>query len=277
MQQHRLCQIIDSTAKDNQELLSLLEDSEGTLAAELEKMQKGDVFGSFYTSIAATREYYARFPYMNTESGPIPSALQSEPEVPFSGEEVFGKYLDLHRFHLEYINLPHIQTTEQDYIQYLDKFNSFFYISENCKTTKHYRSYITGLWEYLSDFFSRIQPLVEKESTIASWKPDFEEKWSSGKFPGWKKRAGSSNAPQPVRLGMFNSIEELEALGLDRLKEGLEALELKCGGTLRDRAERLWSVRGKKPEDFPQKIRAPRNKQAGEDSSDHKEVIWFKC
>ena len=38
--------------------------------------------------------------------------------------------------------------------------------------------------------------------------------------------------------GMFNDSKELEALGMDRLKEGLEALGLKCGGTLQDRAKR---------------------------------------
>jgi splicing factor 3A subunit 3 len=37
---------------------------------------------------------------------------------------------------------------------------------------------------------------------------------------------------------MFNDSKELEALGMDRLKEGLEALGLKCGGTLQDRAKR---------------------------------------
>jgi splicing factor 3A subunit 3 len=54
---------------------------------------------------------------------------------------------------------------------------------------------------------------------------------------------------------MFNSAEELEALGLERLKEGLEALGLKCGGTLQDRALRLWSVRGKKPAEIPDKLK----------------------
>lgn len=55
---------------------------------------------------------------------------------------------------------------------------------------------------------------------------------------------------------MFNSVEELQALGMDRLKEALEAMELKCGGTLKDRAERLWAVRGKKYEDIPAKLKA---------------------
>ncbi|NXG02394.1 SDE2 regulator, partial [Sakesphorus luctuosus] len=49
---------------------------------------------------------------------------------------------------------------------------------------------------------------------------------------------------EPIDLLAFNSAAELEALGLDKLKMGLMALGLKCGGTLKERAARLFSVRG---------------------------------
>ncbi|XP_062980202.1 splicing regulator SDE2 [Elgaria multicarinata webbii] len=47
-----------------------------------------------------------------------------------------------------------------------------------------------------------------------------------------------------VDLLEFHSVSELEALGLDKLKFELMALGLKCGGTLQERAARLFSVRG---------------------------------
>ncbi|XP_027967621.1 replication stress response regulator SDE2 [Eumetopias jubatus] len=49
---------------------------------------------------------------------------------------------------------------------------------------------------------------------------------------------------QTLDLLAFSSAAELEALGLDRLKCELTALGLKCGGTLQERAARLFSVRG---------------------------------
>ncbi|NXS11737.1 SDE2 regulator, partial [Neodrepanis coruscans] len=49
---------------------------------------------------------------------------------------------------------------------------------------------------------------------------------------------------EPIDLLAFNSAAELEALGLDKLKMGLMSLGLKCGGTLKERAARLFSVRG---------------------------------
>ncbi|XP_051471443.1 splicing regulator SDE2 [Apus apus] len=49
---------------------------------------------------------------------------------------------------------------------------------------------------------------------------------------------------EPVDLLVFNSAAELEVLGLDKLKMELMSLGLKCGGTLKERAARLFSVRG---------------------------------
>ncbi|NXA11720.1 SDE2 regulator, partial [Sapayoa aenigma] len=53
-----------------------------------------------------------------------------------------------------------------------------------------------------------------------------------------------STEMEPIDLLAFNSAAELEALGLDKLKMGLMSLGLKCGGTLKERAARLFSVRG---------------------------------
>lgn len=47
-----------------------------------------------------------------------------------------------------------------------------------------------------------------------------------------------------LELSAFSSWEELASLGLDRLKSALMALGLKCGGTLEERAQRLFSTKG---------------------------------
>lgn len=49
---------------------------------------------------------------------------------------------------------------------------------------------------------------------------------------------------EALDLSAFSSAAELELLGLERLKCELMALGLKCGGTLQERAARLFSVRG---------------------------------
>ena len=40
------------------------------------------------------------------------------------------------------------------------------------------------------------------------------------------------------------SMQEVEALGLEVLKDELSKIGMKCGGTLQQRAERLWHIRG---------------------------------
>ncbi|KAJ6666843.1 hypothetical protein lerEdw1_018845 [Lerista edwardsae] len=53
-----------------------------------------------------------------------------------------------------------------------------------------------------------------------------------------------STESAPIDLLEFSSVVELEALGLEKLKLELMSLGLKCGGTLQERAARLFSVRG---------------------------------
>ncbi|KAG8443835.1 hypothetical protein GDO86_009138 [Hymenochirus boettgeri] len=48
----------------------------------------------------------------------------------------------------------------------------------------------------------------------------------------------------PIDLSTYKTAAGLEALGLERLKTELVALGLKCGGTLHERAARLFSVQG---------------------------------
>ena len=65
---------------------------------------------------------------------------------------------------------------------------------------------------------------------------------------------------EPVDLDQFQSVAELEALGLERLKQALMARQLKCGGTLQQRADRLFSVKGKTKDEIDPKLFA---KQTG--------------
>jgi hypothetical protein len=60
----------------------------------------------------------------------------------------------------------------------------------------------------------------------------------------------------PIDLDDFGSAEALEEVGLDRLKRALALRGLKGGGTAKERAVRLFSVKGASPEDYPKKILA---------------------
>uniref|UniRef100_G1KEX5 SDE2 telomere maintenance homolog n=2 Tax=Anolis carolinensis TaxID=28377 RepID=G1KEX5_ANOCA len=81
------------------------------------------------------------------------------------------------------------------------------------------------------------------------------ENHEAGQTPNEEKEAKTLSAEKTTSqlqdtetptldLLAFNSIAELEVLGLEKLKFELMTLGLKCGGTLQERAARLFSVRG---------------------------------
>ncbi|GAB4861598.1 hypothetical protein Ancab_036791 [Ancistrocladus abbreviatus] len=61
-------------------------------------------------------------------------------------------------------------------------------------------------------------------------------------------------AEQPLNLDDFSSAAELEVLGMERLKSELQACGLKCGGTLQERAARLFLLRTTPLEQLPRKL-----------------------
>jgi splicing factor 3A subunit 3 len=229
----------------------LYEDTDDTLKDEL-KVARTSGITAFYEAVNNAKEYYATFP--NAVAGANDDTTV-QIDVNFSGEEVFGKYLDLNPLHLQFSNVIRKVNIEQDYVQYLERFNKFFYLPDAVRNSRHYAEYLDSLWAYLADFFRRTNSLTDWAKIEEDIRAGFAGANSGAVVSGNGARSAVA-APQPLRLGIFNAVEELEALGMDRLKEALEALGLKCGGTLRDRAARLWSVRGKKPEDFPAGLRA---------------------
>ncbi|XP_046670968.1 splicing factor 3A subunit 3 [Homalodisca vitripennis] len=134
-----------------------------------------------------------------------------------------------------------------DYISYLSNFDHLYEIPKERKNAE-YRKYLHALLDYLHGYIARIKPLFDVNAEMENVMKDFNVAWESGSFPGWPKETGSvlTNVGAHLDLSAFSSWEELASLGLDRLKSALMALGLKCGGTLEERAQRLFSTKGKK-------------------------------
>ncbi|XP_037620201.1 replication stress response regulator SDE2 isoform X3 [Sebastes umbrosus] len=60
--------------------------------------------------------------------------------------------------------------------------------------------------------------------------------------------SSSQQGRTAVDLSSLSSVDQLQSLGLDVLKEELMSRGMKCGGTLTERAARLFSVRGLTPD-----------------------------
>uniref|UniRef100_A0A8D0GKW8 Replication stress response regulator SDE2 n=1 Tax=Sphenodon punctatus TaxID=8508 RepID=A0A8D0GKW8_SPHPU len=84
-------------------------------------------------------------------------------------------------------------------------------------------------------------PANEKNKAAKTLKEEAQET-----IPATQQEASQFQSVRSACIDLlaFSCAAELEALGLDVLKSELMSLGLKCGGTLQERAARLFSVRG---------------------------------
>nr|XP_023020903.1 splicing factor 3A subunit 3 [Leptinotarsa decemlineata] len=251
---HRQKFLLDRYMTATDRLIELYEDKDGQRKAEVASLTGPNEFQEFYNRLKQIKDFYRRHPNeisvpMSVEFDEFAKARENPNDdmanfVEFTDEEGYGKYLDLHECYEKYINLKGIEKV--DYITYLGMFDQLYDIPKERKSGE-YRKYLLCLIEYLMWFVQRIKPLMDLESGLQEEVDRVIATWESGTVPGWPKETGSAlaNVGAHLDLSAFSSWEELASLGLDRLKSALMALGLKCGGTLEERAQRLFSTKGK--------------------------------
>ncbi|EDV24471.1 Splicing factor 3A subunit 3 [Trichoplax sp. H2] len=252
--QHYVKQLLERATEISELLVESYEDGDELRKEEVQSVSGSNEFAEFYRRYKSLKDYYARYPAdiqepMQFEFLKMQEAFESQSEdvqnlVTFTDEEGYGKYLDLHECHERYNNLKGLEHV--DYLTYITTFDQLFEVPKE-KKNNDYKDYLDSLLKYLFSYLERIKPLLDLDKEYDTAKEDFENKWSLGTFPGWPKDAGSalSRTGAALDLSAFSSSEELMSLGLDRLKSALMALGLKCGGTLEERAKRLFSTKGK--------------------------------
>ncbi|KAJ8026577.1 Splicing factor 3A subunit 3 [Holothuria leucospilota] len=256
---HRIKKLLDRHMDASQQLVDLYQDKDGIRKEELQALSGPNEFQEFYNRLKMIKDFHKKHP--NEISVPMSiefEALSLERENPdeegavanndvdFTSEEGYGKYLDLHECYIKYTNLKGVDGENIDYVTYLTLFDRLFEIPKERKSAD-YKRYLEMLLNYLSNYTSRVKPLLDQKEEMEKVKQSFEAQWDAGTFPGWPKEAASAMAQGGAHLDLsaFSSSEELASLGLDRLKSALMALGLKCGGTLEERALRLFSTKGK--------------------------------
>lgn len=258
--EHRQRAMLDRYSEATNLLREIYEDKDGQRKEEVQALSGPNEFAEFYSRLKQIKDFHRRHP---GEAISVPMSVEFEElkkvretggdneagavaMVDFSEEESFGRYLDLHNCHRKYINLKGVERV--DYLSYLTIFDRLYEtVPKARKSGADYRAYLNELLEYLHDFTQRIRPLMDISEEMALVSKDFQSKYDAGEFPGWPKETGGALAHTGAHLDLsaFSSPEELSSLGLDRLKSALMALGLKCGGTLEDRANRLFSTKGK--------------------------------
>uniref|UniRef100_A0A2K5NKR3 Matrin-type domain-containing protein n=1 Tax=Cercocebus atys TaxID=9531 RepID=A0A2K5NKR3_CERAT len=216
----------------------LYDDKDGLRKEELNAISGPNEFAEFYNRLKQIKEFHRKPP------NEICVPMSAQNLVEFTDEEGCGRYLDLHDCYLKYINLK--ASEKMDYITYPSIFDQLFDMPKERKNAEC-KTYLEMLLEYLQDYIDRVKPLQDQNELFGKIQAESEKKWENGTFPGWQKETSGAltHAGAHLDLSAFSSREELASLGLDRLKSALLALGLKCGGTLEQRVQRLFSTKGK--------------------------------
>ena len=180
-------------------------------------MSTGDPFDEFYKQLNEIKDFHRRYPnepvenleraYKRKALGDGESATL-EVDHMFTGEEAFGRFLDLTTLHEEYLNLRGAKRLS--YLQYLNTFDSFVPpanpIKRTEKTTDQYFKYIGRLAEYLESFLRRTRPLENLDILFTSFDQDFVQVWGVDAVPGWSKDVNPSGPAVPKTEGTGEGI-----------------------------------------------------------------------
>lgn len=118
-----------------------------------------------------------------------------------------------------YLNLGFV-IEKIDYTDYILKFDRLFDIPKKHKNAA-YKRYIEALVGYLSDYYSRANPLVNLAEHLQRAETEFATTWSEGTFPGWPKddepSTDQEDDTKPINLEDFATAKDLETVGLVRV------------------------------------------------------------
>ncbi|KIM29435.1 hypothetical protein M408DRAFT_328707 [Serendipita vermifera MAFF 305830] len=221
--EHQASDILDRIVARSVSLQKAYEDIEGARKTEVELLtvppaEGGSDLDEFYVRLKRIQDYHARYP--NQELNGIEIELANivetveeadneeyEQEDPinslFSGEERYGLCLDLYTSHAQYNNLKHLPRRLQ-YLQYLDVLATISSsplhseLTKECRYTKEYESYLSGLYTYLLSFSKRTQPLVDVDSLQQRAEEEFDILWDEGKVEGWESASKQNGANEGV-------------------------------------------------------------------------------
>ncbi|CAM6127542.1 unnamed protein product [Calypogeia fissa] len=250
-QNHRVNNMAESIVESSQKLGEIYEDKDNSRKDEIAALGgqstngQNNYFSVFYDRLKEIREYHRRHPTARVvdEGEDAEEILKEEPWIEFSGEEAYGRYLDLHELYNAYVNSKFCRKANGqsiEYSAYLEEFSQPQKIPRNYKLSKPYQDYMSNLIEYLRSFFQRTQPLQDLDKVFSKVETEFNQLWDAGALDGWEDQGLGKPDDPMIDIDDYDSVEELMELGPERLKDALSSLGLKAGGTLQQRAERLF-------------------------------------
>ena len=209
---HQISGFLNRIQEQSQRLLDIYHDTEGLRTKEIQSISTGDPFDEFYKHLNEIKDFHRKYPnepvenleraYKRKAPGEGESATM-EVDNMFTGEEAFGRFLDLTAVHEEFLNIPNIKRVS--YLQYLLTFDNFgpphMTMKRADKSTDQYFNYVGQLADYLESFLKRTRPLEDLDIFFTSIGKDFEKSWEENQVPGWAPETQAAGPAAPVTEG----------------------------------------------------------------------------
>ncbi|KAI9818237.1 MAG: hypothetical protein M1832_004453 [Thelocarpon impressellum] len=209
---HQISGFLTRIQEQSKRLIDIYNDADGLRRQEVQAISTGDPFDEFYKQLDEIKDFHRRYPNEPVENlerayrkkGPGEGDLSAaEIDTMFTGEEAYGRFLDLTTLHEDYLNLPGVKRLS--YLQYLDVFDVFttptLPVRRVDRTTEQYFNYVGRLASYLEDFLKRTRPLEDLDKFFTSIDADFEKAWDAQDIPGWGSEATVTGPARPPTGG----------------------------------------------------------------------------
>ncbi|KAG4305582.1 hypothetical protein PORY_001138 [Pneumocystis oryctolagi] len=198
-QEHDVAKFLDRITEQSRKLLDIYTNKDKTQNANETLTTSGNEFEEFYRQLKEIKDFHRRYPNEKVED--FEELYKRKPEDDdgkcfyklhqlkpylvleiskiFSGEESYGRFLDLNVLHEQWLNLKGVKYIS--YTKYLDFYDKFSSINLRIKNENYFR-YLTNLESYLESFYKRINPLQDHDKIMSTIEADFEKEWNSGKL-----------------------------------------------------------------------------------------------
>ena len=165
-----MANLLRKVTEQGKVLQSLYRDEDGARRREIEALQSADEFKEFDKQLRDIKNFHQRYPNQPVEDlegtyslAHIKEEGQSMLESLFTGEEAYGRFVDLTNLHEEYLNLKSIKRIT--YLSYILVCTDFTIITKNTRNAQ-YLEYLHHLQAYLVSFLRRTQPLRDLDGLI---------------------------------------------------------------------------------------------------------------
>ncbi|KJP87469.1 hypothetical protein AK88_02901 [Plasmodium fragile] len=228
-------QFISGKTSEGGQVAKAEEEEDDEEGGEVEGERYGeanDLWKNYYERVKYIRDYHKKnnikkIELRNYKAYKYEALKNNNLKESFSPVERKGKYVDMHKFYHDFVNIKKIKNfrvsvyrkkdlasqkkkgiaekdkgknsskggksnegefKEMDLVTYLHNFTRFYYIPRYCKyKNEEYKKYLKNLLNYLMNFFSKVNVLVDCQKIHAQYEENFENKFKEKEIKQWEK------------------------------------------------------------------------------------------